>query len=117
MAGSRSGIATVTRQVHDANRQRSAFFLAGVAACLAQGTSALAQLWLSASQLQAPPAADAVAHGAQTQRRVGLHGTLHAGHAAIDAATLERTPQTEVPVLRIGDGDRAPAHRARGNAG
>ena len=90
---------------------------------LPQGVPALAQLWLGASQLQAAPAADTVAHGAQTQRRVGRHGARHAGHAAcidaaaIHAATLERTPQTDVPVLRRGDGDRAPAHRSQCNAG
>ena len=54
---------------------------------------------------------------AQAQRRVGLHGALHARHAALHAATLEQTPQTAVPVLRRGDGDRAPAHRTPGIQG
>ena len=54
-----------------------------------------------------------LAHGAQAQRRVGLHDALHAGHAA----AIERTPQIAVPVLRRGDGDRAPAHRAPGMHG
>ena len=80
-------------------------FLKSERDCAVLTIATLTQLWLAACQLQAPPAADAVAHGAQA---------LHAGHAAIDAATLERTPQTAVPVLRIGDGDRAPAHRTPG---
>ena len=43
-----------------------------------------------------------LAHGAQAQRRVGLHDALHAGHAAcIDAAAIERTPKIAVPVLRL----------------
>ena len=72
-----------------------------------QGISALTQLWLAPSQLQAPPTADAVAHGAQAQR----DGVLPGGHAVLYTATLERAPQTEVPVLRLADGDRAPTHR------
>ena len=91
---------------------------------MARSRSAIATVAAARTRC-APSAADAVAHGAQAQRRVGLPGAVHAGHAAPDtaitaiicAATLERTPQTALPVLRRGDGDRAPAHRARGNAG
>ena len=72
-----------------------------------QGIAALTQLRLAAPQLQAPPAAGAAAHGAQARR----DGTVPGGHAALYAAALERTPQTAVPALRIGNGDRAPAHR------
>src|SRR2546426_1561876 len=117
MARSRSGIVTValakTRCALSAQRT----FCGWCCSCLAQGVSALAQLWLGASQLQAPPATDAVAHGAQAQRV----STLHAGHeviyAVIYAAAIERTPQIAVPVLRRGDGDRASAHRTSGIQG
>ena len=84
--------------------------MAGVATRLAQGIPALTQLWLAPSQLQAPPAAGAAAHGVQGWR----DGARHAGHAAIGTTTIERTPQTAVPLLRRGDGDRAPAHRTPG---
>ena len=72
-----------------------------------QGIAALTQLWFAAPQLQAPQTADAVAHGAQARR----DGTVPGGHAAIHAASIEPTPQAAVQVLRIGNGDRASAHR------
>ena len=75
-----------------------------------QRVSALTQLWFAPSQLQAPRAAGAVAHGVQGWR----DGARPGGHAAIRAACIERTPQTAVPLLRRGDGDRAPAHRTPG---
>ena len=74
---------------------------------LPQGIAALTQLWLAPSQLQAPPAAGAVAHEAQAQ----CDGVLPAGPAAACAATIKRTPQAAVPLLRLADGDRAPTHR------
>ena len=80
-----------------------------VATRLAQGVSALTQLRPAPSQLQAPPTAGDAAHGPAAQCDDFLPG----GHAAIHIAT-ERTPQTAVPLLRCGDGDRAPAHRAPG---
>ena len=101
------------RQEHDTDRQRSALFLAGVATGIAQGISALTQLWLAPTQLQAAPAVGAVADGAQARREGGRPGG-HAHHAATCAASIERTPQTAVPVLRRGDGDRASAHRTPG---
>ena len=99
------------RQEHDTDRQRRALFVAGVATRLAQRVSALTQLWFAPSQLQAPPAVGAAGHGAQARR----YGARPGGHAAIytviDAASIERTPQTAVPLLRRGDGDRASAYR------
>ena len=78
-----------------------------------QGISALTQLWFAPSQLQAPPAAGAVAHGAQARR----DGVLPGGHVTIHAASIEPTPQTAVPALRSGDGDRASAYRTLGIQG
>ena len=104
------------RQEHAAHRQRSALFVAGVATRLAQGIAALTQLWLAPSQLPAPPAAGAAAHGvhgAQARR----DGARPGGHAGIHAATIERTPQAAVPLLRRGDGDRASAYLAPGTLG
>jgi len=106
------GYLSVSRQQHrqerDANRQGRALSLAGVAARLAQRISALAQLWPGASQLQAPPAVDAAADRVQDP----LVGVLHAGHADIGAAGIERAAQAQVQMLRIGDGDLATAHCA-----
>ena len=85
--------------------------MAGVATRFAQRVSALTQLWLAASQLQAAPAVGAVADAAQARRYGARPGGHTAIYTVIDAATLERTPQIAVPLLRLADGDRASAHR------
>ena len=106
MARSRSGTATVpaarTRRAPSAERT----FCAGVATRLAQGVAPITQLWPAPSQLQAPPTPGAAALEAQA----GRDGALPRGHAA----SIERTPQAAVPLLRVGDGDRASTHRNPG---
>ena len=47
----------------------------------------------------------------------GLQAKTVDAYACAIRTLGDRTPQIAVPVLRRGDGDCAPAHRARGNAG
>jgi hypothetical protein len=96
------------RQEREANRQRRAFSLAGVATRPAQRISALAQLWPSAFQLQAPPTADDAAHRLEHE----LANVLRTGYADLGATATERAPEAQVQMLRIGDGDLAKANHA-----
>ena len=99
---------TLTTAVPKPPGQRSALLVAGAATRPAQGIAPLTQLWPAPSQLQAPPTLDAAALEAQARRDRALPG----GRAtARHTADPERTPQVAVPLLRLGDGDRASAHR------
>ena len=75
-----------------AHGQRGHLFMAGVAACAAQGVSAFAQLWLFASQQQAHDFAAEVA---------GVQAACCPAHPA------NTTASTAVYLLRRAHGDRA----------